>query len=178
MSSHKPCFKLLLCLVALGILLLFTVGCTVSAPTESPVIIKNFTCDMCVTCGDREYVCSLKRENDVSLLCVKEPTELDGLELEYTENIYSVSFKGLKMSIDDSETQLARHFADGVMKLMDKTFSLEEISAIDDGGVWLYEGETTYGNFELRFDREGKILSAAIPSIDTTITFENFVEIA
>lgn len=152
-------------------------ACSVSTVTSSPAIIKNFKCDVCVTCGDREYVCFLKRENEVSTLEVKEPTELDGLAVEYTEGIYSVSFKGLKMSIDDSEAQITRHFADGLMKLMDKTFTLEEGCATEKDGVWLYEGETSYGDFELRFDKEGKILSAEIPSIDTEIKFENFEEL-
>lgn len=170
-------YKLSSCLVALIIFSFFLTGCAASSPTSSPAIIKNFTCDMFVTCGDREYACSLKRENDISLISVKEPTELDGLQLEYSSGVYSVSFKGLKMSIDDSEAQLTKHFADGLMKIMDKTFSLEEISAVDEGGVLLYEGETTYGGFELRFDEEGKLLSARIPSIDTEIAFENFKEI-
>lgn len=177
MLSPKRCLKLSLCLVFLFLLSFFITACTYAPPTSLPAVIKSFNCDLCVICKGREYVCELKRENDISVLKVKQPAELDGLEIEYTQGIYSVSFKGLKMSIDDSEAQLTRHFADGLMKMMDKTFSLEEISAFEDNGVWLYEGETAYGGFEVRFDKEGKILSAEIPSVDAKITFENFEEL-
>ena len=63
------------------------------------------------------------------------------------------------------------------MKILDRTFSLEEISARQENGVWVYNGETSYGGFELRFDGDGKILSVRIPRIETEITMENFSEI-
>lgn len=177
MLNSKLSFKFSVCIVVLAVFTLCVTGCTSPSITSLPAVIKNFNCDISVTSGEREYACTLNRENNVSMLTVKEPEELDGLILEYTQGVYSVSFKGLKMSLDDSKTQLTRYFADGLMKVMDKTFSLEDISATEDNGVWLYEGETAYGGFEVKFDREGKLLEVDIPSIDTKIAFENFKEI-
>lgn len=164
-----------------AVLLAFTAavffGCSSPSGTGSPVLIKSFECDMRVSSGGRNYLCRLRRDGESSILTVREPAELEGLALEYSGGVYSVSFKGLKMSLDDSKTQLTKHFSDAVMKILDKTFSLEEISARRENGAWVYDGETSYGAFELRFDGDGKILSVKIPKIETEITMENFSEI-
>lgn len=152
-------------------------GCSAEISSDSPVLIKNFECDMCVVSRNRSYLCSLRRKDTSSTLTVKEPDELDGLKLEYQGGVYSVTFKGLKLSLDDSKTQLTQHFADGMMKVLDKTFSLEKISAKQESGIWIYNGDTTYGEFEVKFDGDGKLLSINIPKIETAITFENFKEI-
>ncbi|MDD6022300.1 MAG: hypothetical protein ACI4GA_08480 [Acutalibacteraceae bacterium] len=152
-------------------------GCKAPQAGESPLIIKSFECDMKVVSRSRNYYCHFKRTDESSILTVKEPAELDGLELEYSSGVYSVSFKGLTMSLDDSKTQLTKHFADAVMNILDKTFSLESVTSRRKDGVMIYEGDTSYGKFEMRVDRDGKILGISIPKLDTEITVENFEEI-
>ena len=177
MSVSKKALRFSALVITLTFIAALLFGCSVPTSTDSPVLIKNFECDMRVVSGRGDYLCRLRRTDESSILTVKEPTELDGLALEYRGGVYSVSFKGLKMSLDDSKTQLTKHFADAVMKILDKTFSLEEISAKQEDGVWVYNGETSYGGFELRFDGDGKLLSVKIPRIETEITMENFSEI-
>lgn len=177
MSVSKKTLRFSALIITLSFIAALFFGCSAPSGTNSPVLIKNFECDMRVVSGRGNYLCRLRRTDESSVLTVKEPAELDGLELEYQGGVYSVSFKGLKMSLDDSKTQLTKHFADAIMKILDKTFSLEEISARQENGVWVYNGETSYGGFELRFDGDGKILSVRIPRIETEITMENFSEI-
>lgn len=175
--SGSKFLKLTSLLITLSLFASVLVGCSASTSSQSPVLIKSFECDIHVVSRSRDYTCRLRRTDESSTLTVKEPQELDGLELEYQNGVYSVTFKGLTMSLDDSKTQLTQHFADGVMKVLDKTLSLEEISAKQENGTWIYEGETTYGEFEMSFDRDGKILGIGIPRLDTEITFDNFEEI-
>lgn len=177
MSVSKKALRFSALIITLAFIAALFFGCSAPSSTDSPVLIKNFECDMRVVSGRGNYLCRLRRTDESSVLTVKEPAELDGLELEYQGGVYSVSFKGLKMSLDDSKTQLTKHFADAVMKILDRTFSLEKISAKHEDGVWVYNGETSYGGFELRFDGDGKILSVRIPRIETEITMENFSEI-
>lgn len=176
MSSSKL-LKLTSLLIILSLFISFLVGCSPTVSSQSPVLIKSFECDMHVVSRERDYLCHLRRTDENATLTVKEPSELDGLELEYSSGVYSVTFKGLTMSLDDSKTQLTQHFADGVMKVLDKTFSFESISAVQENGAWVYDGETTYGEFEICFDKDGRILSLNIPKLKTKITFENFEEI-
>ncbi len=177
MTNSKSKAKFSISIITLLIAILFLVGCSLETSTDSPVLIKNFDCDMRVASRGRNYLCHLRRLDGSSTLTVKTPKELDGLELEYQGGVYSVTFKGLTMSLDDSKSQLTQYFADGVMKVLDKTFSLESISSSQVDGIWTYDGDTTYGEFELKFDRDGKLLELKIPKLDTEIVFENFSEI-
>lgn len=137
-------------------------------------MIKQFECDLSVNAGERTYYCHFKRDDGMAEISVVEPERINGLTLIYENDVYSVSFKGVTISLDDSKNQYVKYFADGFIKNLEEAFSFEEFDPRYENGRVIYNGSGDYGEFVLAFDTDGRLLSMEIPAIDTVITVENF----
>lgn len=162
--------------VFLVLLVLFSFcGCQLSEIGLSDIpLVKFFECDLSVNADGKEYYCHFKRYGNSAEISVTEPERISGLTLVYENDVYSVSFKGVTISLDDSKNQYVRFFADGLIKNLEEAFSSESFRPVYENGNLIYNGSGEYGEFTLCFDTDGRLLSVEIPSVNTVITVENF----
>lgn len=164
------------CCVLLSVLMILSLcGCQLlQLDFKDLPMIKQFECELSVDADGKQYYCHFKRNEGRTELSVIEPEKINGLTLIYENDVYSVSFKGVTISLDDSQNQYVKYFADGFIKNLEEAFSLEEFDPRYENGRIIYDGSSEYGEFVLAFDTDGRLLSMEIPAINTVITVENF----
>lgn len=168
MKRVSGIFILLLCILALS-------ACQMPKLSLADFpLIKNFQCDLSVKTSDKEYYCHFTRNDDMAEIEVIQPERIEGLTLIYENDIYSVSFKGITVSLDDSKNQYIKYFADGFIENLEEIFNSEESKPKYEGSRIFYEGSSEYGDYTIYFDAQGRLMSMEIPSIETVITAENF----
>ena len=160
-----------LCIV---FVLLFSACTGLNVPTEKTEVIEYFECDLSVTANEKEYYCHFERTQGETILTVEKPEEINGLAVSYKDGVYTVGFKGISMSLDDSESRITKHFADGLIQVLEDTFSLDKIDFKSENNLLVYNGDNTFGGFKIYFNADGTLSQIEIPSIATVIKVENF----
>ena len=163
------------CIILSLVLIMLLCGCSMSGINlENLPVIKQFECDLSVNADGKEYYCHFRRSDEKTEISVAEPEVINGLTLIYENDIYSVSFKGVTVSLDDSKNQYVKYFADGFIKNLEEAFSPDNLKTSYENGRIVCSGSGEYGSFLLSFDADGRLLSMEIPDINTVITVENF----
>ena len=150
-------------------------GCSLSeVELKNLPVIKQFECDLSVNADGKEYYCHVRRNDKKTEISVIQPEVINGLTLIYENDVYSVNFKGVTVSLDDSRNQYVKYFADGFIKNLEEAFSPDNLKPSYENGRIVYSGSGEYGSFLLAFDADGRLLSMEMPDINTVITVENF----
>lgn len=149
-------------------------ACKAPAVSHAPELIEYFECNLEAETPLSTYKCHFIRDEGKSEITVTEPESIAGLILTYENGVYTAEFNSVKLSLDDRKTQRTKYFADGVIKLIEETFSLENMNFREENGLSVYEGDSSYGKFKITFDSEGGITNIEIPSIDTVVKVTDF----
>lgn len=144
------------------------------APTEKTEVIEYFECDISAVANEKDYYCHLERQEGETILTVEKPEEINGLAVSFRDGVYTVSFKGISMRLDDSESQITKHFADGLIQVLEDTFSLDKIDFKSENNLLVYNGDNTFGGFKIYFNQDGTLSQIEIPLIATVIKAQNF----
>ncbi len=159
----------------------FMTACSVAGKNEGtkPNGLSNaFQAAVSVTIGDLDATGTLKRFGDgMWEIEFDSPNTLSGVKLSFGENGVDASYKGLSFSVPQTALPVKAMMLN-LISAVDSLAKNEELSGNEKDGLLEIEGKLEGGEYVLTVDKDGKIVSFAMPNNDLMITFSEVTEIA
>ena len=137
-----------------------------------------FQAAVSVTIGDLDAAGTLKRFGDgMWEIEFDSPNTLSGVKLSFGENGVEASYKGLSFSVPQTALPVKAMMLN-LISAVDSLAKNEELSGSEKDGLLEIEGKLEGGEYVLTVDKDGKIVSFAMPNNDLMITFSEVTEIS
>lgn len=116
-----------------------------------------------------------KTSADALTMIIEEPKTLSGMKFSYDGTDITVSYMGLSIKLDEN-SKLVSSAANLIVGALNKAASPSGIDVRLQEGALLVSGKSDDGDFSIKLDKaNGSIVSIALPELDFTCNFDDFV---
>ncbi|MBE6862034.1 MAG: hypothetical protein E7497_03920 [Ruminococcus sp.] len=158
----------------------FMTACSVTGKNEGTKpngLGSTFQAAVSVTIGDLDASGTIKRFGDgMWEIEFDSPNTLSGVKLAFGEDGVEASYKGLSFSVPQTALPVKAMMLN-LISAVDSLAKNEELSGTEKDGMLEIEGKLEGGEYVLTVDKDGKMVSFAMPNNDLMITFTEVTEI-
>jgi hypothetical protein len=168
--------KRILTTLCLGVVLLSASGC---AGMQTAGNVQNrmngaFSTEVTMTMAESETKGILTRYGmDAWSVSFTEPPALSGVQLDFTDNEVTASYKGLEFSVPQS-AQAVKTTLSELMEIVDGMAADTELNGVQKDDSIVCEGEIDEGSYTLTYSKDGIPTTFSLPCYGLTITFADF----
>lgn len=116
-----------------------------------------------------------KTKSGALTIAIKEPKHLKGMTFEYDGDDVSVSYKGIKIKLDEN-SKLVSSALSVIVNAIDKASSDSGVNVGIDGKALIVSGDCDSGKFDIKLDKKtGSMISLKLDELDFECNFDDFV---
>lgn len=155
-----------------AILILAVFLCSCKKQVAFEVKSSGFRCDAHIEYNETELDAKLQvGENGVFCAEVTAPPALEGMKLDWSGDMVTVSFLGIKKEVDPESIPYF-NYAKLIRDILGNLSANVQATIVGEG--YTYNGCGRYGDYEIEFRADGFPIKITLPSADLTVTLSNF----